>query len=56
MPIRLKWEIENKNRFSNINDYSETDRRRVLNMIDNNLLSVHFQPIFSSKDGACLWI
>ncbi len=52
MPIRLKWEIENKNRFSNINDYSETDRRRVLNMIDNNLLSVHFQPIFSSKDGA----
>jgi diguanylate cyclase (GGDEF)-like protein len=32
-------------------DLRETNRETILEVIDNNLLTVHFQPIFSSKDG-----
>ncbi|MBU4490951.1 MAG: EAL and GGDEF domain-containing protein [Euryarchaeota archaeon] len=55
MTVRSKWEItiddENCVSEKKINQ-SEIDREILLELLDGNSLTTHFQPIFSAKDGA----
>lgn len=54
MTVRSKWvvEAENDDRISTEDEYGEIDRQAILTLLDNNALTTHFQPIYSSKDGA----
>lgn len=56
MTSRSKWDVTidreecvSENRISPANNI---DRQTILELLDNNSLTTHFQPIFSSKDGA----
>jgi hypothetical protein len=56
MTLRSKWDITidgeeciSENRNSHNED--EIDKQTILDLLDNNSLTTHFQPIFSSKDG-----
>jgi diguanylate cyclase (GGDEF)-like protein len=59
MISRSKWDITldseecaSENRSSPANTIDNIDRQTILELLDNNSLTTHFQPIFSSKDGA----
>ncbi|MBS4061527.1 MAG: EAL domain-containing protein, partial [Bacteroidetes bacterium] len=59
MTSRSKWyitidgnEFTSESRISNANPAdNKIDRQTILGLLDNNSLTTHFQPIFSSKDG-----
>jgi diguanylate cyclase (GGDEF)-like protein len=58
MISRSKWDIildseecVSENKSSSANNIDNIDRQTILKLLDNNLLTTHFQPIFSSKDG-----
>ncbi|MCI4625449.1 MAG: EAL and GGDEF domain-containing protein [Candidatus Magnetoovum sp. WYHC-5] len=46
--IRMKWEIGNDKNYDYIAD--EDDKNIILSTIDNEALTVHFQPLYSTKD------
>lgn len=54
MTLRLKWDIAlvEKHIPGNKNSSSEIGRETILELLDNNSLTTHFQPIFSAKDGS----
>lgn len=60
MTSRSKWSVTinneeriSENRISSANNINNNiDRQTILELIDSNSLTTHFQPIFSSKDGA----
>lgn len=55
MTVRSKWDItlDNEDRFfeEEINNIG-IDRQTILELLDNDSLTTHFQPIFSAKDGS----
>lgn len=54
MTLRSKWDmaIDSEDCISeNRNTTDGIDRQTILELLDSNLLTTHFQPIFSSKDG-----
>lgn len=54
MTSRSKWDmaIDSEDCISeNRNSADGIDRQTILELLDNNSLTTHFQPIFSSKDG-----
>ncbi len=59
MTSRVKWNITiddeeciSENRIGTANNIDNTiDRQTILELLDSNSLTTHFQPIFSSKDG-----
>lgn len=54
MTSRSKWEItiDSEDCISeNRNSTDGIDRQTILELLDSNSLTTHFQPIFSSKDG-----
>ena len=55
MAVRSKWEItlDDENCVSEKrNSLNEIGRDAILELLDGNLLTTHFQPIFSAKDGS----
>ena len=55
MTVRSKWEItlDDENCVSEKrNSLNEIGRDAILELLDGNLLTTHFQPIFSAKDGS----
>jgi diguanylate cyclase (GGDEF)-like protein len=51
MTLRLKWDIDEK-RNAVISGCAESDRNIILELLDDNRITTHFQPIFSTKDGS----
>jgi len=52
MPIRLKWQVSgNEENFYVANDTNKACRQTILDLLDRNAFTVHFQPIFSSFEG-----
>ncbi len=49
-----RWDMDNGRPVSFLkhNTSSEIERDEILELLDNNSLTVHFQPIFSSKSGS----
>jgi diguanylate cyclase (GGDEF)-like protein len=54
MVERIKWGLEMGQEDAVCSD--KHVRKIILNMCENNSLTVHFQPIFSSKDGSVLGV
>lgn len=53
MFMRAKWNIENNDIYmsKNKHDGDIVDREKILELLDNDFFTSHFQPIFSAKDG-----
>ncbi len=54
MSTRSKWDIPTDSKQSlseNIHSNDKIDRETILELIKNNSLTTHFQPIFYSRDG-----
>src|SRR5208282_1986549 len=52
MAIRLKWQLSGKEEnFYDANDTNKACKQSILDLLDHNALTVHFQPIYSSIDG-----
>lgn len=52
MTSRLKWELESGDPVRSEKGYRDIDRHTILELLDGNGLTVHYQPIFSSRDGS----
>lgn len=50
MVERLKWELEMAN--GNLVEAGEQIRQTILGMCEHSALTVHFQPIYSARDGS----
>lgn len=50
MVERLKWELEMAN--GNLAEAGEQIRQTILGMCENDALTVHFQPIYSARNGS----
>ena len=51
MRTRLKWALEDESKAYAPASH-RNDRQAIFDLLDGNALTVHFQPIFSAKDGA----
>ncbi|HEX8949705.1 MAG TPA: EAL domain-containing protein [Dissulfurispiraceae bacterium] len=51
MVARLKWEVPNGDPLSRAKVNKELDRRMILDLLDHNAFTIHYQPIFSAHDG-----
>ncbi len=52
MTARLKWEVGSGNPVQDEQEIRRIDRHTILELLDGNSLTAHYQPIFSAKDGA----
>ena len=50
--MRLKWEIESGGEAFVMSREGRAERTAILELLDSNALTSHFQPVFSSKDGS----
>lgn len=46
-PVRIKWEFDTKRFEAKRPKGDQTNKTKILDLIDNDLLTVHFQPILS---------
>jgi len=51
MRTRLKWALEDEGK-AYASASHRNDRQAIFDLLDGNALTVHFQPIFSAKDGS----
>ncbi len=52
MAIRLKWQVDTSEKtFYVANDANKACRQTILNVLDSDALTIHFQTIFSAKEG-----
>jgi len=52
--MRTKWHLEECNKScisANKLNFDKIDKDKILQLLDSDLLTSHFQPIFSAKDG-----
>ncbi|HAK88122.1 MAG: hypothetical protein A2077_02885 [Nitrospirae bacterium GWC2_46_6] len=55
MTVRSKWDItidDEKGVYEKEINQSGIDRQAILELLDNDSLTTHFQPVFSAKDGS----
>lgn len=52
MAIRLKWHVDNNEKsFYVANDVNKACRQTILDLMDNEALTIHFQTVFSAQEG-----
>lgn len=50
--VRIRWSFENSNVTAPENKTSTIEKHEIEELISRDRLTIHFQPIFSSKDGS----
>lgn len=51
MTTQMKWMIDDDTRLFTSPSCSESDREMIISLLDHKLLTSHFQPVFSSRNG-----